>query len=228
MTRLPILATIALLLALGGCTPTPTTQPLASLDQLASAALRKDHAISPAQLADRVMARREDHVLLDLRSAQAYTAGHIKGARNLELPLLFGPAGDASLPPAYDLIVYADDGGSSAQAAALLRVAGRNAYYLDGGYQGWRAHLHGEPAPTTAQEAAKRAAVACWFEGDYVAAAGLAVKSAPAPSAGYTPPLQPAAPPPAEDPLGLGLGLGLGPETAPAPSAGRLRVGEGC
>ena len=58
----------------------------------------------------------------------------------------------------------------------------------------------------------RQQAVACYFAGDYVAAAGLAVKPQTQ-SAGYTPPLAPAEPAASveevADPLGLGLGLGL-------------------
>jgi rhodanese-related sulfurtransferase len=236
MPRSPALATIPLALILAGCSPAPSGGPDNSagridLAQLARAAAHNELAVAPAQLADRVLARRDDHSLLDLRSAEAFAAGHIKTARHAQLLELLDPAGANALPPGRDLVVYGDDGGASAEAATLLRVAGHNAYYLQGGYQGWQAHLHGEPPPASPQEAAKRAAVACWFEGDYVAAAGLVVKEGAAPAAGaYTPPLQPAAPAPAAapDPLGLGLGLGLGPETAPAPATGRLNVGEGC
>ena len=64
---------------------------------------------------------------------------------------------------------------------------------------------------------ARQQAVSCWFEGDYVAAAGLAVKQdevRPA-TGGFVPPLEPASPTHAEavDPLGLGLGT---PGSAPA------------
>jgi rhodanese-related sulfurtransferase len=225
------LAALPLPLVLAGCSPDPGGDSGgADLTEVARAAVHQELVLPAAQLADRVLARRDDHLLLDLRSPTAFAAGHIKTARPAVLLELLDPAGAAQLPAGRDLIVYADDGGSSAQAATLLRVAGHRAFYLQGGYQGWQAHLHGEPPPATPQEAAKRAAVACWFEGDYVAAAGLTVKqpASPAPGA-YTPPLQPATPAAAApDALGLGLGLGLGPETAPAPAPGRLNVGEGC
>lgn len=235
MKALLALAAVPLLLPLGACTPTPTEgSGTTDLGQLARAVINDEYAVTPADLADRILQRREDHVLIDLRPAPAFDATHIKTAQRFDLPQLLDPAGRAALPPAHALIVYAEEGGPSAQAAALLRIAGLDAYYLQGGYRGWQNQLHGEPPPATPQEAAKRAAVACWFEGDYVAAAGLAVKgvASPAPAA-YTPPLQPATPPAAApaapDPLGLGLDLGLGPETKPAaPAPGRLKVGEGC
>jgi hypothetical protein len=76
-----------------------------------------------------------------------------------------------------------------------------------------------------AQELAKQQAISCWFEGDYVAEAGLTVK-APA-SAGYIPPLEPVKPAPEEDDLGLGLGLGLGPEELQQPEEDSLGLGLG-
>jgi hypothetical protein len=113
--------------------------------------------------------------------------------------------------------------------------------------------MHRVAGEGTASEQAKKQAVACWFEGDYVAAAGLTVKQT-TPAGGYVPPLEPvtaeaeedslglglgiglgpeeAQEKPQEDSLGLGLGLGLGPEDAQeseaAPTTGKLKIGEGC
>jgi hypothetical protein len=119
---------------------------------------------------------------------------------------------------------------------ALLRLAGADARVLAGGHAAWETYLHPGSGSDSAAELARRQAAACWFEGDYLAEAGLVPKRAAAAAApaGFVPPLQPVEPAPAapaDDPLGLGLGLGLGPPGSQAPAAKpkrKLKVREGC
>jgi rhodanese-related sulfurtransferase len=260
-TALRLLTALVTAATLAGCAPTGNQgADQQALDQAARAAVRLETAVTPADLADRLVRQSGDFVLLDLRDPADYAAMHIESASTANLPELVGADARADLPSAKDVILYGADGSVGPQAAALLRLAGiERAYFLQGGYAGWLAHLTGpvEVAPgdrEAAQEAAKRAAIACRFEGDYVAAAGLVPK---APAGAYKPATTPATAPQAaggNDGLGLGLGLGLGPATpapagttadssglglglglglgpegaAPAPSPGRLNIGEGC
>jgi len=262
-TALRPLAALVTALALAGCSP-PGNQGADqnALDQAARAAVRMETQVQPEALSDRLIKDSGDFVLLDLRDAAEYGAGHIESAQPASLTDLVSPTGRGQLPPAKDVIVYDADGALGAQAAALLRLAGvERAYFLEGGYAGWQSHVAGPNDPTAtdtaaAREAARQAAIACRFEGDYVATAGL-VPQAPAGGA-YTPGTTPAQPPvqaAQTDALGLGLGLGLGPaDAAPQPQAadngsglglglglglgpadaappaprGRLNIGEGC
>ena len=152
-----------------------------------------------------------------------------------------------TLPSGSDILVYSDRSDKAAQLTTLLRLNDIQAFYLIGGYSQWQDNMNntsGNPSSTTtAQTMAKQQAIACWFEGDYVATAGLVPKPTLAAASGYVPPLQPAANQQVTDELGLGLGLGLGPEqpadelglglglglgpeqTAPK---GKLNIGEGC
>ena len=118
----------------------------------------------------------------------------------------------------------------------VMRTLGIPAYYLVGGYQAWKAGMQNVAAEGDPVQRAKKQTVACWFEGDYIEQAGLAVK--PAKSGGYVPPREPVNKTQEEDSLGLGLGiglglgLGLGPEDAqkskPPSGGGKLKIGEGC
>lgn len=216
------LASGILVLVLAGCSPGQKAQVGVApevLDRVARAIERDEDRISPEALADRLIKRSGDFVLYDLRVPAEYEQGHIDSAQNILLPKLVSAKGRESLPVDQRVIVYSEDGSASAQAAALLRVAGVDAYALTGGYAGWLRYTAG-PTGTAenaaeARAMAKHQAVACYFQGDYVAQAGLIAKS----GAGYTPPLEPAqATPSGGDPLGLGLGLGLGAESPQAPS----------
>jgi rhodanese-related sulfurtransferase len=78
-------------------------------------------------------------VLLDVRPAEEFAAGHIPGARNIPLAAL--KKGLASLPKGRQVVAYcrgpycllSDD------AVALLRAAGREAVRLEQGFPDWRA-----------------------------------------------------------------------------------------
>lgn len=222
---IPTLLPLAMLwlVASTGCTP---EQDAAArlvdqrLEPVARAIIRGEDRFAVADLARALIEDRQDLLVVDLRPADSFAAAHIKGAENRPLDRLLSEAGLADLPADRMLVLYADRTAPAAQAAALLRLAGLDAYALDSGYQGWLDYVRNPEAAgeKDAQARAERQAVACYFEGDYVAAAGLAVRQA-----GYTPPVAPVeAPVNKPDPaaaraaaLGLGLGLGLGPTPAP-------------
>lgn len=220
------------LLMAGGCSPSTGGQAVDQrvLDQAARTIVRAEDRIDAPALADLIIRNRSAVVVIDLRSQTDFNTGHIEGARHGELTSLLSEDGRAGLADAAMPVLVSEDGSLAAQAVALLRIAGVKAYALDGGHAAWRRLMEGDEAgwpvgAAAARAEAKRRAVACWFEGDYVAAAGLSVKQESPPAAGgYVPPLAPATPaaPVAEDPLGLGLGL------APEQPARKLKIREGC
>jgi rhodanese-related sulfurtransferase len=217
------LAIVATSLAAAGCSPGGSQSAIDQtvLDRVARAIERQEDRVSAETLADRIISGRDGFVLIDVRPASEFEDGHIDTARRMPLPRLLSPEGRAELPAERSVIIYSGDGSEAAQAAAMLRVAGVDAFTLDGGYAAWLRYTSGPSGtPASTEEAlqmAKQQAVACYFQGDYVPAAGLAVKS----GSGYTPPLESAQGSAAGggDALGLGLGLGLGPESAQQPAA---------
>jgi rhodanese-related sulfurtransferase len=224
---LPSTLTLTILILAGtqGCTPsgTPGSGLDNRLETVARAIVRGEDRLQIPNLAQALIERRQDLLLLDLRPAEQFEAEHIEGALNVPLTQLLSEAGMQDLPDDRMLVLYADTTAPAAQATALLRLAGHDAYALEGGFEQWLSYTT-DPAgtcaacePATAR--AERQAVACYFQGDYVAAAGLAVRQG-----GYTPPVTPVggAEKPAAtqaDALGLGLELGLGPEPQPEPPA---------
>ena len=191
--------------------------------------------VSAEQLADWIIKDTRDFEIIDLREPDMFDRGHISDARQQRLDQLLSSAGQASLSRHKKQLLVSADGQRAAQAAVLLRLNGFDAYTLQGGYQSWLAYTSNpqDDPDRDAAAMARQQAVACYFAGDYVADAGLAVKPQPQ-SAGYTPPLAPVEPAASveevADPLGLGLGLGLDEElesdTTPAPTG--LILGEGC
>jgi rhodanese-related sulfurtransferase len=183
-------------------------------------AAEQDH-VTAEELADWLIKDQRDYELVDIRDRAEFDQGHIKGARHIGLAGLLADDALATLPTARKVVVYSNGTAHAAQAAILLRLVDREAYALLGGYNYWQAYMNDPASAGVAQmdpvQRAAYQAVACYFEGDYVAAAGLAPKLPPAAVAA---PVAPAAPPPAAaDPLGLGLGLGLGSDAARAGAA---------
>lgn len=212
-------------------------------------------SVTTEQLSDIIIKRQNNYLLFDVRPEAQYRAGQIKTAENLSGSRLLTAERIATLTSGRNIYLYSATSDQAAQLAALLRTQDIPAFYLQGGYQAWSGEIQQSAGAGSADDQARKQAVSCWFEGDYVAEAGLAVKGSQQ-SGGYVPPLEPVAAPAQEDALGLGLGLGLGPEdaTEPAPAAedtlglglglglgpedaieaeasppsGKLRIGEGC
>ena len=92
--------------------------------------------MTPGELRERL--RRGEVVLIDVRPAAEFEAGHIEGARSVPVDELEARLGE--LPPEADIVaycrgrfcVYADD------AVRRLGAAGRAASRLEGGWPEWR------------------------------------------------------------------------------------------
>jgi rhodanese-related sulfurtransferase len=215
----------------GGDAPqTDLTDKAASLSRLISAG--DDHVEVPT-LADWIIRDQREFVLVDIRDGKEFTAGHIEGAKNIPLGALFSEQSLASLPAGRKIVVYSNGSAHAAQAALLLRLTGREALALLGGYNYWQAYMHDPQAAGVAEmdalQHAEYQAVACRFAGDYVASAGL-------PSADTrNTPSEPAPGDTGADALGLGLGLGSEsiqqsqqpPSSPPAQQADPLGLGLG-
>ena len=82
---------------------------------------------------------REDGLVLDVRDAAEYGAGHILGARHLPLDRIDEGGGDLAKKKERPLIVYDDGGERSAKAASALKRQGfTRVAALSGGLDAWR------------------------------------------------------------------------------------------
>ena len=76
-------------------------------------------------------------VVLDVRDAAEYGAGHLANSRNIPTAELDKRV--AELPANKPVVVVCASGSRAARAAAALRKAGRSdVFCLDGGLAGWR------------------------------------------------------------------------------------------
>ncbi|HXU42141.1 MAG TPA: rhodanese-like domain-containing protein [Burkholderiales bacterium] len=82
---------------------------------------------------------REDALLLDVRDAGEYGAGHLLGAKHLPLARIDEGAGELAKKKERPLIVYCDGGERSAKAASALKRQGfTRVAALSGGLDAWR------------------------------------------------------------------------------------------
>lgn len=193
-----LLACVALA-ACSGRQPGPARVNLQALQQVAQGVARGADRVSVGELSHWIVAGRKDFVLLDIRTPYAYAAGHIEGAQSVPLAELVTEARLAALPAALRLIVYADDSTDAAAAVALLRVAGRDAQLVSGGYAAWERQVLHPDVPTVASvdEApvlAEKRAIACYFVGGKGGGTEAPVY-APAAKAAFVPPVSTAPPP---------------------------------
>jgi len=83
--------------------------------------------------------RQEGVVLVDVRTAEEFAAGHLPGAANVDwYSDDFLTQVQHKWPVDIPLAIYCRSGKRSAAAAATLAKAGFTVYNLLGGYNGWR------------------------------------------------------------------------------------------
>ncbi|MEN8179518.1 MAG: rhodanese-like domain-containing protein [Pseudomonadota bacterium] len=180
---------------LGGC-GNESGELSAALEPIAQAAAKQLDRVTPEQMADWIISRKHDFSLLDIRSKDEFSDGHIKSAEHIPLAKLLLPETLESLPQERKLVVYSNGSEQAAKASVMLRLAGFDAYLLLGGYNHWQARILNpdipdEAADDEAPEEALKRAVSCYFStsGDQPV---MKVRLAPKKAKGYTPPvLQP-------------------------------------
>ncbi|HKW83901.1 MAG TPA: rhodanese-like domain-containing protein [Burkholderiaceae bacterium] len=111
--------------------PTPVVAPAA-----ANAAPR----ISQADLLARLDKKDPNVVVLDVRTAAEYAAGHVPGARNVSHDELANRLGELDALRDKDVVLYCRSGRRTALAEDVLRKAGfTKLLHLDGDYLAWQA-----------------------------------------------------------------------------------------
>ena len=169
MTKTRTLIPAALLVGLAACSNDDGGS--ATLVEVAQAAARQSDRVQVEQLAEWLIEERQDFVLVDVRAPSDYDKGHIGEARNLSIAELVTETAMASLPTDRRIVVYSNGSENGAKAATLLRIAGRNAQVLVGGYNAWHSRILNPDIPAEeidgeSLEVSEQRAFACYFVGD--------------------------------------------------------------
>ena len=139
-----------------GCSLLLAAAQLASADApppapATTAAPRVVAAVDQATLLGRIASQDPKLLVLDVRTAEEFAAGHVPGARNIAHELL--PARLAELADARDrdIVVYCRSGRRSAIALETLRAAGfARIAQLEGDFLAWEAAQRPIEKPTAA------------------------------------------------------------------------------
>jgi len=100
--------------------------------------LRRTGGASVTTLEATQLINREDAVVLDVRDAASYAAGHVLGARNVPLADLGQRAGELDKARKRPVIVVCETGNTAGRAVSLLKARGfERAVNLAGGFRGW-------------------------------------------------------------------------------------------
>lgn len=162
---------------LAGCTHREAaTGPLdnARIEPLLQAIARHEDRVRPEQLADWIIQDRKDFALVDVRDPEDYRQGHIEDALHVPVVQLLDTHTLATLPKDRKLVVYSNGSEDGAKAEVLLRLAGRQALVLEGGYNAWQKRVLHPDLKTLDEERLvreKRRAIACYFSPQRAAAA---------------------------------------------------------
>ena len=125
-----------------------------------------DH-VTPDELADWIVAGRQDFRLIDLRTAAEYAEYHIPQAENVAITAL----ADSDLARNEKIVLYSAEGIHSAQAWLLLRAQGyEGVYTVLGGLEGWKDEvlfpvLPADAVPRDRAQFERAAALAQFFGG---------------------------------------------------------------
>ncbi|HHH43398.1 MAG TPA: rhodanese-like domain-containing protein [Gammaproteobacteria bacterium] len=112
-----------------------------SIGQVARIVAQKQDRVAVDDLARWIIEGRKDFVLIDIRSADDFAAGHIDRAQNIPLTELVSAQRRQALPNDRKLVLYSQGSELAAQAAVLLRLSGYDANLLLGGYNFWSQHV---------------------------------------------------------------------------------------
>jgi rhodanese-related sulfurtransferase len=102
----------------------------------AEASVPQDIALEPERVAE--MLARGEAELIDVREDSEWEAGHIAGARHVELERV--PAEAETIDRGRPVIFQCRGGSRSGMVAAAFRESGWDAYSVDGGLRAWREH----------------------------------------------------------------------------------------
>lgn len=129
-----------------GTSPAASAPALPSPERMAEI-LASVPAVAPTELQTRLQAASARPVIIDVRRADEFAAGHVEGALNVaHTAILANPAASLTASKDAEIILYCGTGRRASAAIEALRSAGyTNLKHLEGDYPGW-AKLAGSPA----------------------------------------------------------------------------------
>jgi rhodanese-related sulfurtransferase len=123
-----------------GTPPPMATPPAAAAATTKPAVPAGVASLDHAALQSRIERQDPDLVVLDVRTAEEFAAGHVPGARNVSHDLLASRLAELDDARQREVVVYCRSGRRSALALETLRAAGfKRLAHLEGDFLGWQA-----------------------------------------------------------------------------------------
>ena len=108
-----------------------------SMEELAEVISGKSNYITAEEVAEWLIDKRPDFLLVDIRPEDEYAQYHIPGAVNIPFENLFGPESMDILDTDSDIILYSNGTTNAAQAWLMLKESNIENYILQGGMNYW-------------------------------------------------------------------------------------------
>jgi len=147
--------------------------------------------------------------LVDVREHWEYDEFHLEGAAHVALDALLSTAGIKAVPADRPIVLVGRGDAAAGQAAAILRLAGREAYALEGGIGAWWRDVltpaSADPSIPRAERPSAAAQRVAWRRQFLGAAAAGTATATTAPAPGTA---KPAAPAPSRPKSGATRGKG--------------------
>ncbi|KAF1075864.1 rhodanese-like domain-containing protein [Halodesulfovibrio sp. MK-HDV] len=93
---------------------------------------------SPVEVHDYINTTTEKFLILDVRTIQEYSEGHIAGAEFFPVSASSFKRSVFSLPKNVTYVVYCRSGNRSQHAKKIMKDAGLSLIHLDGGIRAWK------------------------------------------------------------------------------------------
>ncbi len=128
--------------------PVQSRQITVNPDELAQAILNTEDRINPQTISQWLVEGNSEFSLIDVRSAEEFQQGHIKGAVNIPLTYLVKLATIENLDTDKTLILYSNGISHASQAWVVLHSAGvQDVVVLEGGLNYWNKVILNPQAP---------------------------------------------------------------------------------
>ena len=115
--------------------------------EISSAIISKSDHVTAEEVAEWIIDKRPDLIIVDIRSSDEYNQYYIPGAFNIPLAKLFENESIELLNDEYVIVLYSNGGTHAAQAWVLLKQLGIESYVLLGGLNYWAQAILDPQAP---------------------------------------------------------------------------------
>ncbi len=118
-----------------------------SVDELTASIVEKSNYITADVVAEMIIDKRPDYLLIDIRNAEEYEKFHIEGAFNIPLSDLFSEDNRDYFDTDQNIVLYSNGNTNASMAWLMLQQNKIDSYVLQGGMNFWAKAIMNPEAP---------------------------------------------------------------------------------